>query len=351
MIDYIPTKNTTKAGNIMNIKFIIAVVVLTIIALIFSSSLGESEETTTQATKSTATVTTTQKATTTTTTKPTEQDVSQEDVSVAVTSPAETFDVLAPNAGLYNISTATILYEKNADEKIAPASLAKLLTAITALTYMESDTIITVGSELDLVPQRSSICQIAKGHKLTLYDLLTGMLLASGNDAAYTIAVNVARHVSDADKLSDKDALQYFIDLMNRTAKNIGCTRSKFKSPDGSDTEGQYTTVSDLSIIGYRAYTYETIREIVATASKKVVFASGQHITWSNTNKLLHKDSEFYMPGVIGMKTGSTTAAGNCLIAVSNANGEIYLSIVAGCKTDNERYNSSKNLLSHPLSK
>ena len=216
---------------------------------------------------------------------------------------------------------------------------------------METDTVITVGSELDLVPQRSSICQISKGHKLTLYDLLTGMLLASGNDAAYTIAVNVARHASDSGKLSDKDALKYFVDLMNSTAKKIGCTSSKFKNPDGSDTEGQYTTVTDLSIIAYRAYTYESIREIVATASKKVVFASGQHITWSNTNKLLHKDSEFYMPEVIGMKTGSTTSAGNCLIAISKANGEIYLSIVAGCKTDSERYNSSKKLLSHPLSK
>ena len=87
----------------MNIKFIIAVVVLTIIALIFSSSLGDKEEATTQPTKSTTTVATTQKATTTTTstTKPTEQDISQEDVSAAVTSPAEIFDVLAPNAGLY----------------------------------------------------------------------------------------------------------------------------------------------------------------------------------------------------------------------------------------------------------
>ena len=334
----------------MNIKFIIAVVVLTIIALIFSTSLGGNDEATTQP-EDTTVVTTTKKSTTTTsattTTKPATQDASQEDVSVAVTSPAEPFSVSAPNAGLYNISTATVLYEKNADEKIAPASLTKLLTAITALTYMETDTVITVGSELYLVPARSSICQIAQGHKLTLYDLLTGMLMASGNDAAYTIAVNVARHVADSGKLTDKEALNYFIDLMNTTAKKIGCTSSKFKNPDGSDTEGQYTTVNDLSVISYRAYTYEAIREIVATASKKVVFASGQHITWSNTNKLLHKDSEFYMPGVIGMKTGSTTLAGNCLIAVSKADGQIYLSIVAGCKSDEDRYNSSKKLLTY----
>ena len=333
----------------MNIKFIIAVVVLTIIALFFSASSDKQDDLSVQ-TDSTTSVTTTQKVKPTTT-NPSQTDVSQEDMSVGVTAPTVKFDISAPNAGLYNISEAKVIYEKNAEEKIAPASLTKVLTAITALTYMKSDTVLTVGSELDLMPKQSSICLIAKGHKLTLYDLLTGMLLASGNDAAYTIAVNVARHVSGRDKLSDKEAVAYFVDLMNGIAKDLYCTDSKFKSPDGSDTDGQYTTVQDLSIICLHAITFKEICEIISIAKKNVVFKSGQNITWSNTNKLLHSDSEFYMPQAIGMKTGSTTKAGNCLIGLANVDGQIYLSIVAGCKTDADRYNSSKTLLSNSATK
>lgn len=328
----------------MNIKFIIAVIVLTVIVLFFSSSFSKSDETTTQP----ETVTTTQKITTT---KPTQPDTTQATVSAAVSSPSDAFDVPAPNVGLYNLTAGKIIYEKKADEKISPASLAKILTAVTALTYMKSDTVITVGSELDLLPKGSSICLIAKGHKLTLYDLITGMLLASGNDAAYTIGVNVARHVSGSEKLSDREALDYFAELMNRIAYMLGCVNSNFKNPDGFDADGQYTTIEDLSVICNHAINFKVIREIVGISKKNVVFASGENITWSNTNKLLHSDSKFYMPEAIGMKTGTTNLAGNCLIAASEVNGQIYLSIVTGCKSDDDRYNSTKKLLSYPLSK
>lgn len=209
---------------------------------------------------------------------------------------------------------------------------------------MDSDRVLTVGTELTLLPKHSSLCLIKKGHQLTLYDLLTGMLVASGNDAAYTIAVNVARHVMNRTDLSDKEALSYFTDMMNAQAKAIGCTDSKFTTPDGFDSEGQYTTVRDLMLICKYALNVDETCEIVSTAKKKVVFESGENVTWSNSNKLLHKDGQYYYPAAFGMKTGTTPLAGMCLAAVADIDSQTYLSIVCGCKTENERYNSAINL-------
>lgn len=251
-----------------------------------------------------------------------------------------TLNISAPFAGLYNASTGEALYEKDSDKRIHPASLTKILTAITALTYMNTDTVITVGTELNLLPKRSSLCLIKSGHRLTLYDLLTGMLVASGNDAAYTIAVNTARHVMNEDSISDKEAISYFTDLMNSVAKAIGCTDSNFTTPDGFDSEGQYTTIKDLSLICSYALKFKEIREIVSTANKKVVFKSGENVTWSNSNKLLHPDSPYYYSEATGMKTGTTPLAGKCLIATAEFDGQTYVAIVANCESENERYSS-----------
>lgn len=252
-------------------------------------------------------------------------------------------DISAPYIGFYNISANETIYEKNANEKIHPASMTKILTAVTALTYMTADDVITVGSELELVPKHSSLCLIKKGHRLTLFDLLTGMLVASGNDAAYTIAVNTARHIMNK-TASDEEALHYFTDLMNSMAEAIGCTDSNFTTPDGFDSKNQHTTVKDLALICRYAMRFKEIREISSTSKKKVIFESGENAVWSNSNKLLHRDSPYYFPQAIGMKTGTTSLAGKCLIAVANLDTEIYLAIVAGCKNEDERYTSALKL-------
>lgn len=257
---------------------------------------------------------------------------------------AETVDISAPYACLYNATTDEILYEKSIDEKIHPASLTKILTAITALDYTDSDTIITVGTELELLPEHSSLCLIKKGHRLTLYDLLTGMLVSSGNDAAYTVAVNVVRQVMDRDDISNKDAVSYFTDMMNFTARFIGCTSSSFTTPDGFDDEEQYTTVRDLVKICDYALGIKEIGDITSTEKKKVVFESGENITWSNSNQLLHKESPYYYPDAVGMKTGTTPLAGKCLAAVAHISSQTYIAVVAGCRSEDERYSSVREM-------
>ena len=239
-----------------------------------------------------------------------------------------------------------LLYYDNINEHIAPASLTKLLTASVALHYLSPDTVVTVGSEQNLVKSGSSLCLIRPGHKLKLYDLLTGMLMASGNDAAYTVAVTTARAVKTDTAMTDAQAVAYFSELMNSYASSIGMKDSHFTTPEGWDDASQYTTVSDLLILANHAFSIPEIKTITGTYQKKVYFVSGENITWTNTNALLNPNSAYYCADAVGIKTGTTASAGNCLIAAFERNGKTYLSAVVGCGTGNDRYELTLKMLS-----
>ncbi|MCH5204283.1 MAG: D-alanyl-D-alanine carboxypeptidase [Oscillospiraceae bacterium] len=241
-------------------------------------------------------------------------------------------------AVFYCVESDEMLFSSKADERIAPASLTKLLAASVALYYIDPDEVFTVGSEQELVPKGSSVCLILPGHRLTLCDLITGMLMASGNDAAYTVAVGTARALDPDASMTDMEAVEKFCGLMNDFAKELGMSNSHFTTPDGSDDDGQYTTVSDLLMLAKYALSVPEICEIAGTYRKYVVFESGENITWTNSNKLLCPESRFYSEYAVGLKTGTTSRAGNCLIAAFKKDGKTYISIAAGCFMDMDRY-------------
>ena len=274
---------------------------------------------------------TTVATTATTTAKPT----------TATTAPQEE----RPHLGLYEADTLTALYEQDAAVRIYPASLVKITTAYTALKYLSPRTEVKVGTELSLVKKGSSLCYIQKGHRLTLYDLLTGLLMSSGNDAAYTVAVTVAREVTEQPELSDADAVAYFCQLMNETAAQLGATDTHYVNPEGWDDQRQYTTVQDLARITSKAMQVPEIREIVSCPQKTVTFLSGQHITWKNTNSLLNSSSKYYYPNATGFKTGSTSRAGKCLVATVQQGDKAYIAIVTDCESDGDRYRTMHALL------
>lgn len=240
-----------------------------------------------------------------------------------------------------------LLYYDNINEHIAPASLTKLLTASVALHYLSPDTIITVGTEQSLVKLGSSLCLIRPGHKLKLYDLLTGMLMASGNDATYTVAVATARAANPYDNdMTDSEAVSYFSELMNEYASSIGMKNSQFVNPEGWDDANQYTTVADLLELANHAFSIPEIKTITGTYQKYVVFASGENVTWTNSNALLNPNGAFYCAEAVGLKTGTTANAGSCLIAAFERNGKTYISAVVGCKSNADRYELTLKLLS-----
>lgn len=242
------------------------------------------------------------------------------------------------SAVLYSVDDKKIIYDDGADIVTAPASITKLLTASVMLKNMDENDIVTVGSELDLVNPESSICYISMGNRLKVKDLLTGMLLNSGNDAAYTAAVSAARAAHPGEELSDKEAVSIFVGMMNDLAAEIGMRSSHFATPDGWDDSEQYVTAADLAKLSEYALGIPVLREIVGTHEKSVTFESGESITWTNTNLLLDPDSEFYCENAIGLKTGTTDNAGCCLASAIEKDGKTYISVVMGCTQSEDRY-------------
>lgn len=246
---------------------------------------------------------------------------------------------------LYCLEIDEILYSQDVGKLIAPASLTKLLTACTVLKHMSPDTILTVGSEQLLVQPESSLCYINQGQQLTVEQLITGMIMASGNDAAYTLAVNTARKCFPDMYMTDYQASERFCELMNDFASELGMKNSHFVNPDGWDNNKQFTTAYDLCILARYAMTLPEIREAGSCCEKNITISSGEVFTWHNSNKLLDPSSEFYSKNVTGLKTGSTVNAGNCLISVFEKNGLTYISIIIGCEADYERYEKTHFLI------
>lgn len=255
----------------------------------------------------------------------------------------------APRIALYDVSAQTMLFSKNADKECAPASLTKLMTALVALEYATPETPITAGNELYLLDPESSRAGIYIGHKMTLEQALYGLLLKSGNDAAYVIAAQVG-HLID-DKASGQDAIDLFCKKMTEKAADLGCTNTTFLNPDGIDKKGHQTTANDLLKIALTALDHPLLSQIMATEETTVTFLSGQVKTWKNSNKLIQSDSGYTYEGTIGVKTGTTGEAKNCLISCATRKDRdtdeerTILCVLLGAETDAGRYNESIELL------
>lgn len=250
------------------------------------------------------------------------------------------------SVALYCVDDHRLMYGDNEDKQVAMASITKVLTACVALSIMDPETVLPVGTERDLVNPGSSICYISQGQRLKLKDLISGMMIASGNDAAYTVAVNVARAHDPGEDLSDKQALEKFSDLMNAFAARLGMNNSHFANPDGWDDEQHYTTANDLIILAEYALTVPEIRENAALFQKRVVYETGEIAVWTNSNQLLNEESPYYCENAIGMKTGTTNAAGCCLLGAFEKNGKTYITVVTGAESNEKRYEITNELFS-----
>ena len=229
-------------------------------------------------------------------------------------------------------------------DKVYPASVTKLFSAFVALQYLDPEEIITAGDELDLIAEDSSLAYVRKGHQLTAEMLVEGMLLPSGNDAAYILAAGAARKAANDANLSAQEAIRYFVNLMNKTANAMGMKYSHFNNPDGYHDENHYTSVGDLTIIARLALGNETIRTYTKTHEDNVKYASGQTNSWTNTNQLINPYSEYYIRTAIGLKTGYTDAAGNCLLSAFQESDRTVIIGVFGCPNSYARFIDTNTL-------
>ncbi len=250
---------------------------------------------------------------------------------------------LASKLFVYNVSEEYYLLEKGTDEKIVPASITKLLSALYALSVIPKDEIIKPGNELELVKPGSSIAYIKSHHRLTVEMLIEGMLLPSGNDASYVLAAGVARYVTNDPKMDGKAASDYFMKQVNEYARSIGCTGTNYTCPDGFEYIGHYTTAHDLIITAKKAMENEIIRKYAKTATHKVFYASGETMTWNNTNQLIRPESPYYRECVTGLKTGSLDLFS--LLVTAEIDGQMFVIGVFDSPSNDERFRCAAELV------
>ncbi len=234
------------------------------------------------------------------------------------------FDVYCNSAILIDARTGNVLYEKNSNQQAYPASTTKILTAYIALTQIGdiNTEIIPTKNAVMSVPVGSSLAYFSENEKLTLEQVLFGLLLPSGNDAANIIAEYVSGSNSN------------FAELMNVTAEKLGATNSHFVNPSGWHDNEHYTTAADLAKIAYNAMKIPKFKEIVSQTRYVMPETNVSKVkrTFINTNKLL-SSGEYYYEAATGIKTGYTSQAGNCLVASASKDGVELISVAMGGNT------------------
>ena len=234
------------------------------------------------------------------------------------------FDVYCNSAILIDARTGNVLYEKNSNQQAYPASTTKILTAYIALTQIGdiNTEIIPTKNAVMSVPVGSSLAYFSENEKLTLEQVLFGLLLPSGNDAANIIAEYVSGSNSN------------FAELMNVTAEKLGATNSHFVNPSGWHDNEHYTTAADLAKIAYNAMKIPKFKEIVSQTRYVMPETNASKVkrTFINTNKLL-SSGEYYYEAATGIKTGYTSQAGNCLVASASKDGVELISVAMGGHT------------------
>lgn len=255
-------------------------------------------------------------------------------------------NIQANYVALYDATADEFVYEKNAAQKCYPASTTKLLTAIVATKIItDPDTVITVGNEIEMIGEESSTAGLEKGMKLTFADLMDAMMLPSGNDAAYTMAVNCARIYKDDPKLSNQEAVAVFVELMNDAARQIGATNSHFVNPDGWHDNNHYTTAEDLAKISIYARNIPLIAKSCKTHYAERQLIKGGMIYWVNTNLMLNDFYGCYSPYCDGLKTGYTDEAGSSVIASATIDGHIFIAVVMDGFDGYSKYDDANLLL------
>lgn len=256
--------------------------------------------------------------------------------------PAENLDgppvVTAKAWALADGKTGKVLWESKGNEPLAIASTTKIMTAYIVLTLAATDAtvldeVVTFSERADKTPGSTS--GLKAGDKLTARELLFGLLLPSGNDAATAFAEHFGRRFK-----GDGDAVAKFVAEMNRTAKALKMADTKYLDPHGLGKN--LSSPRDLLALTFAALKNPTFAKCVQTRrhAGKVTGADGEarEVTWNSTNKLLDID------GYDGVKTGTTTAAGACLVASGRRGGDHLLLVVLGCPSNDSRYADARNL-------
>ena len=227
-----------------------------------------------------------------------------------------------------------VIFAANSGTPVYPASTLKMLTALTALDIARPGEKVCLGTEIYIPPLDASRAGLEYGMTLTVRDLLEGLLLPSGADAAYALGVYCGRKLAGNSFLPYDESIRIFVDAMNRKASAVGAAHTAAVNVVGLDAKGQLTTAEDILAIAKVFLNDPVLAEICGLPEARITSGEGRSISLKNTNKMLHPDSVYYNADVAGVKTGTTSRAGNCLVSVFTAQSERYLCVVMNSSYD-----------------
>ena len=231
-------------------------------------------------------------------------------------------------AVLLDADSGDILFSKNENVRMHPASTTKIMTVLLAIeSGYPLDQQIAIPQAAADIPRDSSIIPVYPGETMTFGDLLKGVILHSGNDGANAVAVLVA------------GSIENFAEKMNQRAAEIGCTNTHFVNPHGYTDENHYTTAYDVAVMSRELIQHELIKEYTTIWMDSI--RNGE-FELSNTNKLV-----YWYPGCTGLKTGYTSTAMYCLSATAERDGVEYIAVIMHADSINDRNNDAKALLNY----
>ena len=248
--------------------------------------------------------------------------------------------VTSQAAALFDMDDREVLYSKDVFERMYPASITKIMTALVAIKEGDLKSRVLVTDDAVITEPGATLCGIEPGDTLTLEQLLYGLMLPSGNDAGAAIAVHIA------------GSIEAFSDMMNKEAVRLGATGTHFVNPHGLNDPDHYTTAYDLYLIFNEALKYPVFRQIVGTTA----YTANYHNKNSEPVSKTWKGSNWFMTGeretpdglkVFGGKTGTTKAAGYCLIMASRDDSDKeYISVVLKADSRPHLYDNMTNIIS-----
>lgn len=233
---------------------------------------------------------------------------------------------------LENLDTGLVLYEKNADQQMYPASLTKIMTAILVLENVKDLDQETAAYPMwiqdMLYGTNASLGGLIVGEKLTIRQLLTSALVQSGNESAMILAGYVGS--GGMADFMPRD-ITSFVEMMNDKAKALGCTGTHFTNPTGLHSDNHYSTARDMAIMAKYAMQNPVFASLVKNYAVQLGQTNKHSDLWQySTNKMLLTSSPYYYAPVVGIKTGSTDEAGRCVISQAEDNGYRYFCVVMG---------------------
>ena len=240
---------------------------------------------------------------------------------------------------LFNLEETTVEFAHNIHEKAYPASITKIMTAIIALKYGNLEDMVTISKNAINLEEGSMELGFRVGDEISLYELLHGLLIFSGNDAAMAIAEHIGGTTAN------------FVEMMNEEAKLLGATNTHFVNPSGLHDENHYTTAYDIYLMLEEALKYDVFVKLIQLENYNLTFyRNGEKIAKRIDATDQYLTNQVTPPKnvtVLGGKTGTTSDAGSCLALVSqNAYGEVFISIVLKASTKTQLYDYMNQFLS-----